>query len=303
MPGICPGAEIVADPGRFIDPDPETVTALLDQRHAGKRLLLITNSDWDYARRIMAHAFDADLPKGMTWRDLFDVVIVAADKPGFFSETLPLYQIVDEEQGLLRPHLGDLEPGGAYFGGSAVRVEEHLGLSGDEILYVGDHLFADVHVSKAVLRWRTALILRELEGEIRALETFRPTERDLSALMEQKELLEGQLARMRLARQRATHGYAPPLEDDAEPGTEIARLQAELADLDDRISPLARAAGEILNPDWGPLMRSGYDKSLFARQVERYADVYTSRVSNFLYETPYAFLRAAHSSLPHDITD
>ena len=29
---------------------------------------------------------------------------------------------------------------------------------------------------------------------------------------------------------------------------------------------------------WGPLMRAGNDKSLFARQVERYADVYTSRV-------------------------
>jgi hypothetical protein len=47
-------------------------------------------------------------------------------------------------------------------------------------------------------------------------------------------------------------------------------------------------------------MRAGYDKSLFARQVERYADVYTSRVSNFLAATPFAYLRAARSSLPHD---
>ena len=36
------------------------------------------------------------------------------------------------------------------------------------------------------------------------------------------------------------------------------------------------------NATWGPLMRAGNDKGLFARQVERYADVYTSRVSNFL---------------------
>ena len=41
--------EILADPGRFLEPDPEAVTALLDQRYAGKRLMLITNSDWDYA--------------------------------------------------------------------------------------------------------------------------------------------------------------------------------------------------------------------------------------------------------------
>ena len=44
--------------------------------------------------------------------------------------------------------------------------------SGDEILYVGDHMFGDVHVSKSVLRWRTALILRELEDEIEAIAAF-----------------------------------------------------------------------------------------------------------------------------------
>jgi HAD superfamily 5'-nucleotidase-like hydrolase len=292
--------EILADPDRFLLPDPEAATALLDQRYAGKRLMLITNADWDYARRLMAIAFDPCLPKGMTWRDLFDLVIVGSDKPGFFTERRPLYRIVDEEQGLMRPHRGDLEPGGVYFGGCAAQVEEHLGVSGDEILYVGDHLYSDVHVTKAVLRWRTALILRELEPEIDALEAFRPTEEALRLLMVEKEDMERSLARARLDRQRARHRYAPAGPLAAETDAEITRLQEALVALDDRIAPLARAAGEIRNPSWGPLMRSGYDKSLFARQVERYADVYTSRVSNFLYETPYAFLRAARSTLPHD---
>jgi hypothetical protein len=236
----------------------------------------------------------------MTWRDLFDLVIVSADKPGFFSEPRPLYRVIDEAQGLLRPQRGELEPGSVYFGGCAAQVEQHLGLSGDEILYVGDHLYADVHASKAALRWRTALILRELEPEIDELEAFRPTEEALRGLMAEKEDLERTLARTRLARQRARHRYAPAGPEAGEPEAQIAHLQEALAELDDRIGPLARAAGEIRNPSWGPLMRAGYDKSLFARQVERYADVYTSRVSNFLYETPYAFLRAARSNLPHD---
>ena len=47
-------------------------------------------------------------------------------------------------------------------------------------------------------------------------------------------------------------------------------------------------------------MRAGNDKSHLARQVERYADIYTSRVSNFLYETPFAYLRAPRGTLPHD---
>jgi len=47
-------------------------------------------------------------------------------------------------------------------------------------------------------------------------------------------------------------------------------------------------------------MRSGIDKSLFARQVEKYADCYASRVANFLFVSPFALLRAARIDLPHD---
>ena len=55
--------EIVADPDRFIVPDPEVVLALRDQQAAGKRLMLITNSDWSYAQAVMTHAFDPYLPR------------------------------------------------------------------------------------------------------------------------------------------------------------------------------------------------------------------------------------------------
>ena len=45
-------------------------------------------------------------------------------------------------------------------------VESSLNVHGDEILYVGDHIYTDVSVSKVHLRWRTALICRELEEEV-----------------------------------------------------------------------------------------------------------------------------------------
>lgn len=45
-------------------------------------------------------------------------------------------------------------------------VEKSLGIHGDEILYIGDHIFTDVSQSKVHLRWRTALICRELEDEV-----------------------------------------------------------------------------------------------------------------------------------------
>ncbi len=293
-------AEILADPGRFIDLDGDIVLTLLDQRHAGKRLMLVTNSDWDYASAVMTYAFDRFLPAGATWRELFDTIIVSAGKPAFFTAANPLYKVVDEERALLRPHRGPIEQGGVFFGGNARLVEASLGLSGAEILYVGDHLFGDVHFSKALLRWRTALILRELESEVETLLAFLPDQLRLEALMERKARLETELAGLRLAAQRRRLGYAPPPIDVAEPDTAVARVRTELAALDEEIAPLAIAAGRLRNESWGPLMRTGVDKSLFARQVERYADVYTSRVSNFLDPGPFAIFRAARLDLPHD---
>lgn len=43
---------------------------------AGKRLLLITNSDYQYTNKMMHHAFNRFLPNDMGWRDLFDMVIL-----------------------------------------------------------------------------------------------------------------------------------------------------------------------------------------------------------------------------------
>jgi hypothetical protein len=71
-------------------------------------------------------------------------------------------------------------------------------------------------------------------------------------------------------------------------------------ELDDRVAVSSRRASELVNARWGPPMRAGNDKSHLARQIERHADVYTSRVANFLYATPYAYLRSPRGSLPHD---
>lgn len=296
-------AEIIADPDSYVEADPEAPLALLDQLRAGKRLLLITNAEWSYTRTIMSHAFDRFLPEGTTWRDLFELVIVAARKPDFFSTRLPLFSIVDEDRGYLTPMpQGFLGPG-PYQGGDASSVEDYLGLSGSEILYVGDHIFADVRMSKSLLRWRTALILRELEGEVADLGAFRPQELRLAALMADKERLETEHSRVRLALQRAQLGYGSQPEIGAEElAARLAALRERILALDQQVAPLAREASQVVDPRWGPLLRAGNDKSHLARQVEASADIYTSRVANFLLATPFAYLRASRGSMPHDPT-
>jgi HAD superfamily 5'-nucleotidase-like hydrolase len=292
-------AEILADPGRYVASDNELPLTLLDQKHAGKRLFLLTNSDWGYTDAMLTHAFDRHLGGG-TWRDLFDVVCVAARKPDFFSTHAPFFEVVTPD-GLLRPVAGGLHPGRAYYGGSASGLEQELGLSGDEILYVGDHMFGDVHVSKRVLRWRTALILRELEDEVRAIAQFRDAEAMLAERMREKEAREGEYNDVKLALQRKRGKYvSPSADDEAALETRLGELRTRISAVDAEIAPLARAAVSLNNPSWGLLTRAGNDKSHLARQLERYADIYTSRVSNLLAVTPFGYLRSPRGSLPHD---
>lgn len=299
-------AEIMADPDRFVELDPDLPLALLDQRQAGKKLLLITNSEWHYTRFMMAYAFDRFLPAGMTWRELFDVVIVSAAKPDFFTSRMPAFEVVNED-GLLKPALrgfseSKLGQGAIFYGANASLVEKHLGLSGEEILFVGDHPFGDVHVSKSVLRWRTALILRELEDELRAQLAFESQSADLAQRMAEKERVELRHAQWRLLTQRRAKGYGPQEgPPTAEVEAETARLRAQLIELDAALAPLAQQSAVLQSARWGLLLRTGNDKSQLARQLERHADIYLSRVSNFLYVTPYRYLRSARGSLPHDL--
>lgn len=294
-------AEIVAEPRRFVDLDEEMPLALLDQKEAGKRVILITNSEWSYAVPMLSYVFDPFLPEGRTWRDVFDIAIVGARKPEFFTGRAPAYEVVTEE-GLLRDHYGPLEEGRVFVGGNARLVEESLGLRGEEILYVGDHMFVDVNVSKNILRWRTALVIRELEDEIAALKRFEEDQHQLSLMMVRKEELEAEYSAIRLSIQRKRKGYGPQRDATiADLERSLASVREEVISIDQEIAPLAADSGRLLNPNWGLLTRSGNDKSHLARQMERYADIYTARVSNFLHHTPFVYLRSHRGSLPHDV--
>lgn len=293
-------AEIVSNPDSFVDTDPDLPLALLDQKHAGKKLLLVTNSEWTYVVDMMRFAIDRYLPEGKTFRDLFDVIIVGARKPEFFTNRNPFFEVTSDD-GLLRPVVGPLQAGKAYFGGNAAGVEAYLGCSGDEILYVGDHIYVDVKISKSLLRWRTALVLWEMEEEIAAGALRREREARLAELTDEKERLDALGCKLRLDLQRLRGNYGPSSttpERDLEAA--LAEVRAKIQELDRVIMPMAQTIATSPNENWGSLLYAGNDKSHLARQIERAADVYTSRVSNFLFRTPFAYFRSQRGTLPHD---
>src|SRR5262249_42110586 len=67
-----------------------------------------------------------------------------------------------------KPIGSHLERGRIYEGGNLHELERLLGITGDRILYVGDHIYGDILRSKKESVWRTAMIVQEMEAEVAA---------------------------------------------------------------------------------------------------------------------------------------
>ena len=74
-----------------------------------------------------------------------------------------------------------------------------------------------------------------------------------------------------------------------------ARLMAE------EVVALEDATERAFNAYWGSVLREGNENSRFGEQVGDYADLYTSRVSNFLSYSPLRYFRAPRRAMPHDL--
>jgi len=283
--------DLLKDPDNYLVRDPYAAQTLIEQKKAGKQLMLITNSGWAFSRQVMALAYDDYLPGDMTWRDLFDVVIVSSRKPGFFTGSHRFFEVMDDEGEHLKPFSGELRRGAVYLGGDAAQLERLLGLSGDEILYVGDHIYGDVIVSKNLLDWRTCLILAEMDQEVAYLEEIAPIQVKVDRLMAMKQALEVEY----------DHARAADLSAKGSTRTTQAKLREQLVEIDQDLGECLRAMSQFTNPFWGPLMRAGADESLLAQQVERYACVYASRISGLGLATPFHYFRSKRSMLPHDL--
>ncbi len=77
---------------------------------------------------------------------------------------------------------------GIYQGGNAKKFTEQLNVRGDEILYIGDHIYGDILRLKKDCNWRTALVVEELGQEIAAQLKALPTEKKIAQAMDVKRI-------------------------------------------------------------------------------------------------------------------
>ena len=89
-----------------------------------------------------------------------------------------------------------------------------------------------------------------------------------------------------------------------EVGVELGRCDVGMAEEflhHTEVGPAIEEDGQHFNRRWGYLTRCGVnDRSQLQRQVEKYADIYTSRVSNFGRYTPHVYFRSPAQDMTHD---
>ncbi len=300
---------ILSDLPRYVRRDNDLAPTLHKFRSAGKKLFLLTNSRWSYTDAMMNFLIGGAMSEYPTWRNFFDVVIVAATKPAFFQERRPL---LERESDTLRPAAFPLERGRIYEGGNLQDLEQALAVGGDEVLYIGDHIYGDILRSKKESTWRTVMIMQELETEIFASESC--TE-DFSALQEleiARDQLEDELRFFQTQFRDVSRKSDQASADDKPRSSDFSkarlivkqsleRVRGRLREVNAEADLLERRIDARFHPYWGSLLKEANETSLFGSQVDAYADLYTSRVSNFLAYSPLQFFRSPRDRMPHEL--
>lgn len=273
---------------KFVIKDESVVRGIERFIHHGKKFFLLTNSDYHYTKLLLDHTINPFLEKGKTWKDLFEYTICFAQKPRFFHDNL-MFLKINQDDGSMENYDRPLVPG-IYQGGSAQVFTENLKVDGDDILYIGDHIYGDILRLKKSCSWRTAIVVEDLAQELKANEKANHLNTEIEKFMEKKEPKE--LALTEILTLKAERKNV----DDEE----IFSLQVEIAEIGIKIKELIEKQEALYNQYWGQVMRAGNEESYFASQVMRFACVYMVKLSDLLNQSPRTYFRARRRAMPHE---
>eukprot|EP01119_Soliformovum_irregulare_P018681 TRINITY_DN5778_c0_g1_i2.p1 TRINITY_DN5778_c0_g1~~TRINITY_DN5778_c0_g1_i2.p1 ORF type:complete len:526 (-),score=132.72 TRINITY_DN5778_c0_g1_i2:56-1633(-) len=268
--------ETVKDLPKYIK---RTDTKLLFKRlrDAGFKTFLLTNSEYWYTREVMAYLLDTN-KESLPWQDYFDVAIVNGRKPLFFGEGTTLREVNIDTGNLKIGTIDSFKPGRVYEGGSIKLFEKNAQVKGNQVLYVGDHIYADIIKSKKMHAWRTLLIIPELEREINVWKS--------------NSKLYNHLRNLEFMKAEAYRGLDSAATEPPDTSALRASIKSTVVQLNN-----------TYNSHFGSLFRSGTKQSQFSMQVQRYADLYTYDYLNLLNYPLFYHFTAENSSLPHEVTN
>lgn len=282
--------EVARNLEKYIIKDAVLVAEIERYKKHDKKFFIVTNSDFGYSKLLLDYAINPFLKNHKDWTEVFEYVVTLAQKPRFFWDNLRFLK-VDPTTGAMTNFDETLKPG-IYQGGGAAKFAKDLGVEGDDILYIGDHIYGDILRLKKDCNWRTALVVEEMDNELENYVKAQPHSAEIRTLMAKKEPLEHELVELITKRIERN-------DESDEP--KIQELQAKIADIDKVISSNIKKQQSMFNQHWGEIMRAGNEESYFANQVDRYACVYMPKLSDLLAYSPRTYFRAERRPLAHEL--
>jgi len=294
---------VAADLSKYVEPDPERrMRQLLVQlKDVGKKLMVVSNSQFWYVDAGMSHVVGED------WQTFFDVVVASAGKPGFYTQSRPFREVSKRTGRVKFKPIEELEPDEVYCQGSVSELmrltgwgygekssaDSDAGYDGSRIIYMGDSIFADLVEARRQYGWTTGAIIREVSDETKVHRG--------AAWRQARHTMQALLHCMQLCQEKMRPGGV----------NDPSRRQHSVHDhkVLDKLESLAAEAVEreeaLVNDNFGSIFRTanannfGSSPSFFARSLSRHADIYTSRVENFrLYSTDHRFYPSSASTRP-----
>lgn len=282
--------EVKANLDKYIIKDEAIVEALERFAKYGKKLWIITNSDYSYTKALLDYTINPFLKDHKDWTELFELTVTLACKPRFFTDNLPFLK-VDIESGMLENYDEKMKPG-IYQGGYAIPLQKDMGLEGSEILYLGDHIYGDIVKLKKTCDWRTALVIEELDKEVSAYKETKSLSVEIDKLMISKIDLESQIDIL----YAKEHEFNEKIDK-----SELNKRFDEVIALDKQLAKNIQEYEAHFNSTWGEVMRAGNEPSFYAYQIEKYACIYMNNISDFKDFSPRTYYRPAKRRLAHEI--
>ncbi|KAK7867636.1 hypothetical protein R5R35_014828 [Gryllus longicercus] len=237
---------------------------------ADKKLFLVTNSPYHFVNEGMSYLVGKD------WTSYFDVIIVQARKPKFFTDESRPIRLYDEGTNTqLWDRVTKLDKGQIYYEGTVKQLQDMTGWSGQRVLYFGDHPYSDLADVTLEHGWRTGAIINELTHEIQMLNDPE-FKQDCNWLQMLTQLIED-------------------YQDVENPES-----QATLRRWMDERDQLRHKSKNVFNKQFGSVFRTFHNPTYFSRRLFRFADIYTSNITNLLnYSVNHTFY-PRRGVMPHE---
>eukprot|EP00116_Pleurobrachia_bachei_P004356 sb/3464618/ len=263
---------IMENIGDYLEPNPRLEGMLKMMRDTGKQTFVLTNSPYKFIDVGMSQII------GSHWMELFDIVICLSKKPHFFNDTKRPFRRVSSNNEPTFGQVNQLVKGEVYCEGNVRDLHKFTGWNPCRILYFGDQMLADLAEPVLNQGWHTGAIIRELNEELELLN---------SAECQHKMFLMNELNFLiNDVQQFIPHPTA--IRYLGEWCIERKKVRRELLDL---------------HPTkFGSIFRTHLTPTLFYRRLSRFAEIYTSDLTNLTNFSPeHHRFTPTRQYLPHEM--